>query len=223
MDEFRIPTEYATPPEEYQIPEEHPGSGGNTEKKKKRGVNPMLMFVFAGFLVLSMSFGFLFSNDPKENEKEDAEIVMSQEEFAAYLEEWGISCEDFLDLPQEEQYDILAQIGFGEEFGDSVKQTIKLEPTHREYTTKDVMKGGSFLVRYGDGDLNNYWMYYEDGELVKVEASFRKSEEEEEEYYIWEGDNLSEFWYYDMTLDEMIQHFEDMEYSYTLTITKLED
>ena len=223
MDEFKIPVEYAAPPEEYQIPEEYPGSDANTEKKKKRGVNPMLMFAFSGFLVLSLSFGFLFHHDMKEDDKEADEIVMSQEEFAARLEAWGIAFEDYLELPREEQYAILDQIGLGDEYGDSVKQTINLAPTHREYTTKDVMDGGNFLVRYGDGDMNNYWMYYEDGELVKVEASFRKAIEEPEEYYLWEGDNLSEFWYYDMTLDEMIQHFEDMEYSYSLTITKLDD
>ena len=237
MDEHRQPEEFTKLPEEYVIPEEYP-SGIRHPKTKKRGVNPMLMFVFAGFLVLMMGFGFLFSNDSKENdeglgldfffpsgdegEKEDDTLSDFEEELRACLEDLGISEEEFADMTAEEQNELLAQMGLLGMQGGSQMESTEATKAAR-YTTADVMAGGSYLVQIGDLWYNNYYLYYVDAQLVKAEGSFRKNDEEPEEYYLWEGDTLTDFWYYDMTLDEMIAYFDEQNYGYSVWIKKLDE
>lgn len=137
------------------------------------------------------------------------------EELAAALEKLGISLEEFYGMSDEQQQTLMAELEVMMGAGGGEDQT---DPAHRTYTTADVAAGGKFMVRIGDGRLNNYYLYYEDGKLVKVEVSFRKSSEEEPETHLWEGDTLPEFWYYGMTLDELIDFFDEKDYGYSTSI-----
>ena len=58
--------EYEKAPAEHVIPPEFP-EYVPTAKKKKKGINPMLMYVFSGFLVLYMAFGFLYPGNSTNN------------------------------------------------------------------------------------------------------------------------------------------------------------
>ena len=91
-------------------------------------------------------------------------------------------------------------------------------PTQKVYTVENVAAGGMYMVRIGDGWLNNYYLYYEDGEPVKVEISFQNNYEEEAEKYTFEGDSLEDFWYYGKTLQELISYFADSGYGYETII-----
>ena len=91
------------------------------------------------------------------------------EEQAAMLEGFGISMEEFSSMSAEEQQAILDELGIVME---DQKQTESTSGSKKEYTTADVAAGGKYKVRIGDGRLNNYWLYYENGKLVKVETSF---------------------------------------------------
>lgn len=160
------------------------------------------------------------STKPTEKKEEDSDSVNLSEEQLAYLEECGISLEAFEAMDPEQQRALLKELGIVA--GDKEEGEEKPKPEKpKEYTTEDVAQGGRFVVRIGDGLWNNYYLYYEDGVLVKVTASFRKNDLEPEENYVWEGDTLSEFWYYDKTLDELIEYFKEQDYGYTTTITKL--
>jgi hypothetical protein len=157
---------------------------------------------------------------PTEKEEDEDAPIQLTEEQAAYLEECGISLESFYAMDPEQQKMILTELGIvaGDKEDNDDNKDDPQPP--KEYTTDDVAGDGKFVVRIGDGLWNNYYLYYEDGVLVKVEASFRKNDLEPEETYLWEGDNLSEFWYYDMTLDELIEFFQEQNYGYTTKITK---
>ena len=141
------------------------------------------------------------------------------EEQAAMLEGFGISMEEFNSMSSEEQQAILDELGIVME---DQKQTESTSGSKKEYTTADVAAGGKYKVRIGDGHLNNYWLYYENGQLVKVETSFRKSSEEEPEEDTFEGDTLKDFWYIDKSLDELIDFFDERDYGYTHTITPID-
>lgn len=145
------------------------------------------------------------------------------EEQAAMLEEMGIPQEEFEQMSAEEQQAMLDELGILAEYQEQEQQAQETpKETTKKYTTSDISSGGKYKVRIGDGYLNNYWLYYEDGKLVKVECSFQKSSEEEAETYLFEGDNLSEFWYYDKSADELINYFDQNDYGYTHSVTPVE-
>ena len=159
------------------------------------------------------------SAKPTDKKEEASGSVNLSEEQLAYLEECGISMESFYAMDPEQQRALLAELGIVA--GDKEEGEEKPQPEKpKEYTTADVAGKGKFVVRIGDGLWNNYYLYYEDGVLVKVEASFRKNDLEPEETYLLEGDTLSEFWYYDKTLDELIEYFQEQDYGYTTSISK---
>lgn len=136
------------------------------------------------------------------------------EEMAAMLEKMGISQEEFAAFSPEKQQAILDELGVVA--GNQAQNT---KPSAKEYTTADVAAGGKYMVYIGDSmHWNGYTMYYEDGKLVKVAASFRKNSEEEPEEYLFEGDTLKDFWYIDKSLDELIRFFDEKDYGYTTKI-----
>ena len=148
-----------------------------------------------------------------------AQEVTLSEEQAAFLQECGISLEEFYAMPLEKQQMILLELGIV--LGDQEKEDPDTQQKPQQYTTADVVSGGKYQVRIGDGWLNNYYLTYENGVLVKVEASFQKSSEEPPDEYLWEGENLAEFWYYGMTLDGIIDYFDQKDYGYTHSIEKI--
>ena len=92
------------------------------------------------------------------------EQILAMEQ-AAMLEGFGISMEEFSSMSAEEQQAILDELGIVME---DQKQTESTSGSKKEYTTADVAAGGKYKVRIGDGRLNNYWLYYENGKLVKI-------------------------------------------------------
>lgn len=65
MSEQKQPLEFEQTPPEHSIPKEYP-EYIPTKKKKRKGVNPMLVYGFVGLFVLNMSFGYLYPEyDPK--------------------------------------------------------------------------------------------------------------------------------------------------------------
>lgn len=139
------------------------------------------------------------------------------DEQAQLMEQMGISEEELAAMSDEQRQAVLDELGIVAEAQKQKEQQEKAPS--KSYTTADVAAGGSYIVTIGDGRLNNYYLYYEDGKLVKVEISFRKSDIEEEEYYLFEGDNLEEFWYYEKSLDELIRFFDDQQFGYITNIT----
>ena len=137
------------------------------------------------------------------------------EEMAAMLQEMGISLEKFATYSPEQQQAILGELGIVA--GDREEQSTR--PTAKEYTTADVAAGGKYMVYIGDHlGWNGYRLYYEDGKLVKVETSFRKSSEEEPDEAVYEGDTLKEFPHIDKSLDELIDYFNQKDYGYETRI-----
>ena len=143
------------------------------------------------------------------------------EEQAALLEECGIPVEQFNLMSPEEQQAILHELGIVAGSQTQPQEQIPQE-TRKKYTTSDVANGGKYRVRVGDELLNNYYLYYEDGKLVKVEISFQKSFDEEPDTYTFEGDTLEDFWYYGKSLDELIDHFDQLDYGYTHSVTPID-
>jgi hypothetical protein len=107
---------------------------------------------------------------PTEKEEDQDAPIQLTEEQAAYLEECGISLESFYAMDPEQQKMILMELGIvaGDKEDNEDNKDDPQPP--KEYTTDDVAGDGKFVVRIGDGLWNNYYLYYEDGVLVKVEA-----------------------------------------------------
>lgn len=68
MEMNKQPLEFEAIPQEHSIPLEYP-QYVPTPKKKKKGVNAMLVYAFAGVFVLYMAFGYLFPSHPNYNEE----------------------------------------------------------------------------------------------------------------------------------------------------------
>lgn len=60
------------------------------------------------------------------------------------------------------------------------------------YTPDDVMGEGEYVVVLGTR-LNTITLYYKDGVLMKIVQQFQKSDEEEREISVYEGDTLQNY------------------------------
>lgn len=140
-------------------------------------------------------------------------------EQQALLQEYGIPMDQFNQMSEEEQRAILDELGIVA--SDKEQENNQTQQPSKTYTPEDVAAGGKYKVRIGDGRLNNYYLYYEDGKLVKVEISFQKNDDEEAETYLFEGDTLEDFWYYGKTLQELIDYFNDQGYGYETFISPM--
>ena len=111
------------------------------------------------------------------------------EASAEVLEALGMSAEEFAAMDPEKQKAIMDEMGAVLE---NQQQQTQQQEQAKSYTPDDVMAGGRYKVVMGDY-MNSITLYYEDGKLVKLESSFQKSSEEEEEVYVAEGDALKEY------------------------------
>ena len=142
------------------------------------------------------------------------------DEVQAALEEMGIPMEEFEQMSEEQRAAILAELGFvyGTEEEENQKET---EPAKKKPTLSDVHGEGNYRVWIGDSMWwNYYYFYFEDGKLVKIECFFQKSDGEPVEEYVFEGDTLDDFWYIDMSIEELIQYFEDNGYGYDYSVSR---
>lgn len=176
----------------------------------------LLLLMLAAIMLMSILAGcgtWAADTDP---------VGRLSEEQMAVMEEMGIPMDEFNQMSAEEQQALLDELGIVADYMEQENQDDTPRPSSKKYTTADIAAGGKYKVRIGDGLWNNYWLYYEDGKLVKVEISFQKSSEEEPETYLFEGDTLSDFWYYDKSLDELIAYFDQQNYGYTHSITPID-
>ena len=120
------------------------------------------------------------------------------EEMIAALGEIGMSEEEFASLPAEEQDALRSELGFEVGAIDGGEENDK-KPS-KKATLSDVDKGGDYVVTVGDGMLWNYYeLYYRDGKLWKIVTHFMKSEGEDEEVQVIEGEEaISEFNLFDI-------------------------
>ena len=157
----------------------------------------------------------------EEEESEIPEVpeeVNISEEQRVFLEEAGYSEEDIRAMSEEERQELMEALGIPQQ-EEARQATEAPKEAPKTYTTDDVAAGGNYRVYIGDSmGWNSYTLYYEDGKLVKAEISFMKNDMEPEENYLYEGDTIEEFWYYDMTLDELITYFDDNGYGYETRI-----
>ena len=132
----------------------------------------------------------------------------------------GIKLPDTVNIEITERAAILAELGFvyGTEEEENQKET---EPAKKKPTLSDVHGEGNYRVWIGDSMWwNYYYFYFEDGKLVKIECFFQKSDGEPVEEYVFEGDTLDDFWYIDMSIEELIQYFEDNGYGYDYSVSR---
>lgn len=112
---------------------------------------------------------------------------------AEILEMLGMSAEEFAAMDAAKQQAILDEIGAALENQEKEEKTqAQTQSEAKGYTPDDVMAGGSYKVVLGDY-MNSITLYYEDGVLVKLVESFQKSDEEEVESAVYEGDSLAEY------------------------------
>ena len=156
--------------------------------------------------VLSITLFVACGNDTKP-------VSGVSEEMQAALEEMGIPMEEFSKLSDEQQAAILAELGYVMGVEEEEKEQKETKPPKKKYTVSDVHGEGKYCVYFGDSlQWNYYRFYYEDGKLVKIECHFQKSSEEPAEEFTFEGDTLADFWYIDMSIEELIQYFKDYDY-----------
>lgn len=104
MEMNKQPLEYEAIPQEHSIPLEYP-QYIPTPKKKKKGVNPMLMYVFSGFMVLYIMFAYLFPGQTTQREPEPIipdiqqpiPTVQDGETFASFEDTFELATKFFLE------------------------------------------------------------------------------------------------------------------------------
>ena len=176
----------------------------------------VLLALAAALLVSCGTAGDPVSGINDNNGGDVAEGGLSEEELAL-LEVAGISEEQFNQMSEEQRAALLYELGI---VADANKEKEEQASQAKKYTVDDVAGDGNYKVRIGDGRLNNYYLYYENGKLVKVECSFQKNDLEEPEEYSFEGDTLKDFWYIDKSLQGLIDYFDGQGYGYTHSISK---
>ena len=103
----------------------------------------------------------------------------------AFLQEAGISEEEFAAMPSEKQQALLDELGYV----DKQQQQSNSQSSSKKATLDDVKNGGNYVVTVGDSMLWNYVeLHYEDGKLVKIYMSFQKNDDEPVEEYTFVGD-----------------------------------
>ena len=139
------------------------------------------------FLVISIVFSLLACS---ADEPATSNVSGIDDASAEMMEALGITPDDFADMDPDMQQALADEIGAVLE-NQKTKET-EAPQQKAPLTPDDVMAGGNYVVVLGDY-MNSITLYYENGVLVKIEEHFQKSLGEEEEYYVYEGEDVANY------------------------------
>lgn len=159
------------------------------------------------------------SDTTKNSETHTEPPELTESMMVALMDILGISYEQFYSFDIEKQYAILNELGVVLEDNNEKESEKDEAPV---YTTADVAKGGKYLVTIQDSmGWNRYSFYYENGNLVKIETTFQKNDEDEVSTDTYEGASLSANKYSGMTLDEIISNITEGRNNFNVYINKM--